>query len=163
MKDLLLQQISEEVKNGNVNSLSELLDSLNDKEILARLNENNKQILEDRKPNFELKRDMLIRAKVDLRGTSNSYNTPERIDIPKGTILRVPSEGTNRGDVFCKLIEGECTKTLRGGSYEGQTRVMTPESNKYEVVGLIEGVNTRYPYDLGLADKNYWEIVNVNF
>ena len=114
MKDLLVNQISEELKSGNSQTLDLLLEKLNDEQVLSRLNKMNLQIVEDRKPDFELKGGMLIRAKVDLRGVSNSYNTPERIDIPKGTILRLPNEGTNRGDVFCRVVEGECIVTLRG-------------------------------------------------
>jgi hypothetical protein len=159
MIDLLIEQIIEELANGNSNTLNELLvNELTDKQIINRLDNTRQQELENRKPDFELKGGMFIRAKVDLRGVSNSYNTPERIDIPKGTIFSLPSEGTNRGDVFCKLVEGECTKTLRGHN-EGQIRVITPDNSKFDVVGLSEGVKTRYPYDLGLADKTCWEIV----
>jgi len=157
MKDLLIKQIADEIKTGETTTLDKLL--VDFKNVLGLLNEDNLKILEDRKPNFELKGGMLIRAKKDLIGVSNSYNTPERIDIPKGVILEIPTQGTDRGDVFCKLIEGKCEKTLRGGSYEGQISVMTPESNRFEVVGLRQGVDTRYPCDLGLADKNFWEIV----
>mgnify|MGYP003348754579 FL=1 len=157
MKDLLVNQISEELKSGNSQTLDLLLEKLNDEQVLSRLNTMNLQIVEDRKPDFELKGGMLIRAKVDLRGVSNSYNTPERIDIPKGTILRLPSEGTNRGDVFCRVVEGECIVTLRG-YYEGEKRQIKA-GDTYSVVGLSEGVKTRCPYDLGVADKNSWEIV----
>jgi len=152
MKDLLIEQISEELNSGNTNTLEMLLSKLEEKQILDNLNVEKKQIFEDRKPNFSLKEGMLIKAKADLRGVSNSYNTPERIDITKGTVLRVPNSGTNRGDVFCDVVEGECIKHCRGYS-EGE------KINVSDSVGLTQGVNTRCPYDLGVADKLFWEIV----
>jgi hypothetical protein len=137
-----------------------LVNELDDTQILSRLTNENLAILEERKPNFELKDGMLIRAKIDLRGTSNSYNTPERIDIPKGTILSVPSEGTNRGDVFCRVVEGECIVHCRSMYREPSEPTRAIKGGDiYSRVGLNEGVKTRYPYDLGLADKNFWEIV----
>jgi len=157
MKDLLIKQITEEIEKGNTSTLDKLLGD--EKQILSLLNKDNLNIIEDKKPDFVLEGGMLIRAKKDLTGTSNCYNTPERIDIPKGTILQIPSEGTNRGDVFCRLIEGECIKILRGGSHDGEIRIMKPEDNRFDVVGLREGVNTRYPYDLGVAQKEFWELV----
>ena len=161
MRDLLIAQISEELANGKTDTLNELLvNELDDKQVLSRLTKDSLAILEERKPDFELKGGMLIRAKVDLKGTSNSYNTPETIDIPKGTILRLPSEGTNRGDVFCKVVEGECIVHVRSmyRDTNGETRVIKADDT-YSVVGLRVGVKTRYPYHLGSADKNCWEIV----
>jgi hypothetical protein len=161
MRDLLIAQISEELANGKTDTLNELLvNELNDKQVLSRLTKDSLAILEERKPDFELKGGMLIRAKVDLKGTSNSYNTPETIDIPKGTILRLPSDGTNRGDVFCKVVEGECIVHCRHPyGYVGEPTRAIKGGDTYSVVGLSVGVKTRCPYDLGLADKNCWEIV----
>ena len=161
MRDLLIKQIADELASGNTDTLNEILvNELNDKQVLSRLTKDSLNILEERKPDFQLKGGMLIRAKKDLRGTSNSYNTPETIDIPKGTILMLPSDGTNRGDVFCHVVEGECIVHVRSTYRDtnGETRVIKG-GDKYSVVGLREGVNTRYPYDLGLADKTCWEIV----
>lgn len=160
MKDLLIKQIADELASGNSETLEVIIYALDDKQVLSKLNKLNLTILEDRKPDFELKGGMLIRAKKDLGGTSNSYNTPERIDIPKGTILRLPNDGTNRGDVFCSVVEGECIVHVRSmyRNTDGETRVIKG-GDTHRVVGLYEGVKTRYPYDLGLADKTCWEIV----
>ena len=161
MRDLLIKQIADELASGNTDTLNEILvNELDDKQVLSRLTKDSLDIIEERKPNFELKGDMLIRAKKDLKGTSNSYNTPETIDIPKGTILRLPSSGTNRGDVFCSVVEGECIVHVRSmyRDTNGETSIIKG-GDKYSVVGLREGVKTRCPYDLGVADKTCWEIV----
>jgi len=161
MRDLLIKQISEELANGKTDTLNEILvNELDDKQVLSRLTKDSLDILEERKPDFELRGGMLIRAKKDLRGTSNSYNTPERIDIPKGTILKVPLEGTRMGDVFCSVVEGECVVHVRSmyRDTNGETSVIRNGDNNNRV-GLNEGVKTRCPYDLGVADKTCWEIV----
>jgi hypothetical protein len=160
MKDLLINQITDELASGNSETLDVIINALDDKQVLSKLSKVNLQIVEDRKPNFELKGGMFIRAKVDLRGVSNSYNTPETISVPKGTILKVPNQGTNRGDVFCSVIEGECIVYCRSMYSDPKelTRVIKG-GDTHSPVGLREGVNTRYPYDLGLADKSFWEIV----
>jgi hypothetical protein len=161
MRDLLIKQITDELASGKTDTLNEILASeLDEKKILKRLTKENLAILEERKPNFELKGGMLIRAKKDLTGTSNSYNTPERIDIPKGSILKLPNGGTNRGDVFCSLVEGQCVVHLRSmyRDTNGETSIINGGDN-HRVVGLREGVETRYPCDLGLADKTCWEII----
>jgi hypothetical protein len=152
MKDLLFKQITD----GDNNTLSIILSKLDDKIIKGLLSEKNLQILEDSKPDFALKQGMLIRAKKDLRGVSNSYNTPERIDILKGTILILPSEGTNRGDVFTTIYEGECIIHLRG-LCEGEKKKLDG-SCAFSKIGLSEGVKTSYPCDLGMAQKDCWEI-----
>jgi hypothetical protein len=161
MRDLLIKQISDELASGNTDTLNEILvNELDDKQVLSRLTKDSLVILEERKPDFELRGSMLIRAKKDLKGVSNSYNTPERIDIPMGTILRLPKDGTNRGDVFCSVVEGECVVHVRNmyRDTDGETRVIKG-GDTYSVVGLYSGHKTRYPYDLGLADKTCWEIV----
>ena len=161
MRDLLIKQIVEELASGKTDTLNEILENrLTDNQVLSRLSNDNLNILEDRKPNFKLKDGMLIRAKKDLKGVSNSYNTPERIDIPKGTILKVPLEGTRIGDVFCSVVEGECVVHVRSmyRDTNGETRVIRNGDNNNRV-GLNEGVKTSYPYDLGVADKTCWEIV----
>ena len=160
MKDLLVKQIADELASGNSETLDVIINVLDDKQVLSKLNKVNLAILEDRKPDFELRGGMLIRAKKDLRGVSNSYNTPERIDIPKGTILRLPKDGTNRSDVFCSVVEGECIVHVRSmyRDTDGETRVIKG-GDTHSVVGLREGNKTSYPYDLGVADKTCWEIV----
>lgn len=161
MRDLLIKQIAEELASGNSNTLNEILESeLDDKKVLKRLTKDNLNILEERKPDFKLKEGMLIRAKKDLKGVSNSYSTPERIDIPKGTILKVPIEGTRLGDVFCSVVEGECVVHLRSmyRDTNGETKIIRNGDNNNRV-GLTEGVKTRYPHDLGTADKTCWEII----
>lgn len=161
MRDLLIKQIAEELASGNSNTLNEILESeLDDKKVLKRLTKDNLNILEERKPDFKLKEGMLIRAKKDLKGVSNSYSTPERIDIPKGTILKVPLEGTRMGDVFCSVVEGECVVHVRSMHRDtnGETRVIRNGDNNNRV-GLAEGVKTSYPHDLGTADKTCWEII----
>lgn len=160
MKDLLIKQIADELASGNSETLDVIINVLDDKQVLSKLNKVNLAILEDRKPDFELKGGMLIRAKKDLKGVSNSYNTPERIEIPMGTILRLPKDGTSRGDVFCSVVEGECVVHVRNmyRDTDGETRVIKG-GDTHSVVGLFSGHKTRYPYDLGLADKNCWEII----
>ena len=161
MRDLLIKQIAEELASGNSNTLNEILESeLDDKKVLKRLTKDNLNILEERKPDFKLKEGMLIRAKKDLKGVSNSYSTPERIDIPKGTILKVPIEGTRLGDVFCSVVEGECVVHLRSmyRDTNGETKIIRNGDNN-NTVGLTEGVKTSYPHDLGTADKTCWEII----
>ena len=106
------------------------------------------------------KKGMLIRAKKDLRGVSNSYNTPERIEIKKGTLLVVPGEGTRFGDCFCKIREGKAIKHCRGYN-EGEKREMTPENSSRDVIGLGEGYKTA-PYSLGQIDTDFWEIENMS-
>ena len=85
MKELLIKQIAEEIEKGNLTTLNKML--LDEKQILSLLNEDNLKIVEDMKPTFAVKSGMRIRAKKDLIGVSNSYNTPERIEIPKGVVL----------------------------------------------------------------------------
>ena len=104
----------------------------------------------------KLKSGDLIKAKTNLRGVTNSYNTPERINISKGTILRVPSEGTRMGDVFCTLVEGECTYEQRPISDGEKTNSMKIGSK----VGLSQGHKSYGPYDLGKIDSTAWEKVN---
>lgn len=96
-----------------------------------------------------------IKALKDLKGHSDSFNTPERIVIFKNTILQVPKQGTMRGDVFATVMEGDCKITLRGYC-EGQIRNLKP----HEKVGLSEGhIFPPSPYSLGSVDLNMWEII----
>jgi hypothetical protein len=105
----------------------------------------------------KLTKDVKIKALRQLKGVSSSYSTPERIDIPAGTILKVPSSGTNRGDLFCEIIEGEPIVHCRGYNND-KPRTMSPNSWT-DKVGLSEGFNSRYPYDLGVINTDCWEII----
>lgn len=99
---------------------------------------------------------MKIRAKRDIRGVSDSYNTPERIDIKEGAVLLVPASGTRFGDCFCKLLEGvailHCRESF--GFSNGKTR----EIGSNDKIGLKEGYETA-PYSLGRIDTEVWEVL----
>jgi len=105
----------------------------------------------------KLTKDIKIKALCQLKGVSSNYNTPERIDIPAGTILKVPASGTSRGDLFCEIIEGEPIVHCRGYNKD-KPRTMSPK-NFTDTVGLREGYNSRYPYDLGVINTDCWEII----
>lgn len=105
---------------------------------------------------IQAKGGMLIRAKKDLRGVSNSYNTPERIDIKKGTLLLVPPSGTRMGDCFCNLAEGKATLHCRGHN-EGELEELKPNAT----IGLREGYSDA-PYSLGTIDTECWDIENMS-
>jgi hypothetical protein len=150
-RDLLEKEILNDAKNGDTTVLAEILASLSDEYVFASLSDKGQESL-----NWEeLKIGDKIVALRDTRGISNSYNTPERIDISEGTMLHVYSDGTNRGDVFTKFVSGKAIKHLRGGSYEGQQR----EQVSGDIVGLSgDGHKTRYPYDLGIVDLRVWGV-----
>lgn len=103
---------------------------------------------------IKLVRGMQIKALEDLRGVSNSYNTPERIDISKGTILLIPREGYANGDVFCKIISGECIKTVRPSGEKVKLRI----NHSGDVVGLSGGHESA-AYGLGRILKNKFKEV----
>ena len=105
---------------------------------------------------IQAKRGMLIRAKKDLRGVSNSYNTPERIDIKKGTLLLVPPSATRMGDCFCNLVEGKAILHCRG---HNKGKVEELKSN--DTIGLREGYSDA-PYSLGTIDTDCWDIENMS-
>jgi hypothetical protein len=104
---------------------------------------------------------MLIRAKVDTQGISDSYELPAKIDIPAGTLLKVPSQGTRMGDVFCTLLEGEPIRHCRR---ENKPIPMKKSDNPN--LSTKVGLSTRgghefppCPHALGKIDTDVWEIV----
>lgn len=106
-----------------------------------------------------LEKGMKLKALRNMKGTSNSYNTPELIDIPKGTVLHAKNEGTRMGDAFTHIIEGECTKHVRhmyDKEVDGTLSTMSP--TKDWIVGLRDGYESA-PYSLGYIHLDYWEIV----
>ena len=119
---------------------------------------------------ISLRKGMLLKAIIDTVGCSDSYNTPETIDIPKGTIISVPSQGTRMGDVFCELIEGVAFLHSRSPSTEGQLRELKPKTDNdgkpwVDVIGLIPRGGYKMgggPWALGKIDLNVWEITNVS-
>lgn len=102
---------------------------------------------------FNLEKGMIIRAKKDLKGCTNSFNTPETVFIEKGTTLKIPEYGTRMGDVFTTLIDGVATYVSRSPSNKGGHIEAT-------TVGLQEGHESNYPQDLGQADIDSWEVVH---
>lgn len=164
LKNILINQVVSELTNGgSTETLIKLVNTFNEKFIMECLDDTFKQIYEDSKPNFELKQGMVIRAKKDLRGRSTNWNSPENIDIPKGTIVKV-TDGARNGDVFVTLIEGECITHRRDSDSirkYGATYPITPSKHSSINTTLIlqEGMNSRHPWDFGIAVKNSWEIV----
>jgi hypothetical protein len=86
-----------------------------------------------------------ITALVNTIGVTNSYNRPERIDIPKGTVLQVPPSGTRMGDVFCNIVEG----TAKCGDRTFK---------RFDIVGLGSNHKTSSPWDLGSVEDSVWKI-----
>ena len=149
--ELLEKQILRDAKNGDTTVLAEILGMLDDNQIWNSLSDENQE-----RSNFQqLKGGERIKALEDLTGVSNSYNTPERIDIPEGTVLRVGSSGTRFGDCFCTLLEGAPILHCRGRGIEGQKKEMQVGSSR---IGLSEGYKTA-PYSLGQIDLRVWEII----
>lgn len=96
-----------------------------------------------------------IKAKRDLKGISNSYSTPERIDIKKGAVLKVTGTGTRFGDAFCNLSEGKATRHVRSNDERDGT---LKEVNIGGTIGLSEGYETA-PYSLGRINTEDWEVL----
>lgn len=93
-----------------------------------------------------------IKAIKDTEGRTSSYDYPGKIEIPAGTVLEVPTYGTRKGDVFCKVIEGKPVYHHKNGVSEHSPLNDLP-------VGLLEGHGTSAPEDLGVIDTNIWEVV----
>jgi hypothetical protein len=100
-----------------------------------------------------------IKALQSLTGKSDSYNTPERIDVPEGVILLVPKYGTSRGDVFCTIVAGECILHCRSLETDHLNIEKTKVLSIGDKVGLHDGHSTRFPEDLGEINNDYWEII----
>ena len=84
--ELLEKQILNDAKNGDTTVLAEILESLDEEYIFNSLSDVNQE-----RTNFQqLKGHERIVALINTNGVSNCYDTPERIDIEKGTILRCP-------------------------------------------------------------------------
>jgi len=104
----------------------------------------------------KLKGGMIIKSTKPLSGVSDSYNTPERIDIPEGTILKVPSQATRMGDVFCDIVEGEVTVHKRNMYGEDPG----PKKTSNCKVGLIGGYGMGGgPHILGSIVNQEWKIL----
>lgn len=107
---------------------------------------------------YLLSHGVVIRAKKDLRAKSSSWNTPENIDVPKGTTLMVMATANN-GDVFVKLMEGVCTLHSRARDREGETIELRVNTYGGSDFILNQGHKSRHPYDWGLIDLEFWEVV----
>jgi hypothetical protein len=148
IRELLEQEIINSAKQGDTTVLAEILASLSDEYVFGALSDDGQESL-----NWdELKLGDKIIALVDTNGCSNSYNAPERIDIKEGTILEV-STTSNRGDCFTNFISGDAVKTLRGGQYEGETRIL----KSGDTIILRGGHRTRCPYDVGIINLKFWK------
>jgi hypothetical protein len=149
-RELLEKQIIEDSKNGDTTVLAEILSQLPDEVVFGSLSDKNQELSK-----YEvLKGGDNITALVDLQGVSTSFNTPELIKIPKGTILQVPHQGTSRGDVFCTIADGKATLISRARGSEGEEI----ELKRFAKVGLRMGHKTRCPYDLGMVETSKWKI-----
>jgi hypothetical protein len=148
--ELLEKQILNDAKNGDTTVLAEILESLDEEYIFNSLSDVNQE-----RTNFQqLKGGERIVALVNTNGVSNSYNTPERIDIEKGTILRCPNSGTRMGHAFATLVRGNAVKYCRGHN-EGEER----EQKHGDIIGLSGGYNSA-PYSLGCIDLRVWKIID---
>jgi len=148
--ELLEKQILNDAKNGDTTVLAEILESLDEEYIFNSLSDVNQE-----RTNFQhLKGGERIVALVNTNGVSNSYNTPERIDIEKGTILRCPNSGTRMGDAFATLVRGNAVKHCRGYN-EGEKQKLKGG----DTVGLSGGYKSA-PYSLGSIDLRVWEIID---
>ena len=147
--DLLEKQILSDAKDGDTTVLAEILSSLDEEYVFNSLSDANQE-----KSNFQqLLGGERIKALKDTIGVSNSYNTPERIDIEKGTILRCPYSGTRFGDAFATLVSGNSIKHCRGYN-DGEKQVVEVGGT----IGLGGGYKTA-PYSLGQIDLRVWEII----
>ena len=87
-----------------------------------------------------------IIALRDLEGHDISFDQPLKVIIKEGAFLQIPSQLTRRGDLICKVLDGEII-------------VMNGEkSQEYGVgskVGLVEGWKSEM-YELGSTDDKDW-------
>jgi hypothetical protein len=148
--ELLEKQILADAKNGDTTVLAEILEMLDDDQRWNSLSDVN----QGRSNFIQLKGGERIKALENLTGVSNSYSTPERIDIPKGTIIRVGQSGTRFGDCFCTLVEGTPILHCRGHNEGAKIQMQVGASG----IGLSEGYETA-PYSLGQLDMRVWEIL----
>ncbi len=148
--ELLEKQILNDANNGDTTVLAEILESLDEEYIFNSLSDVNQE-----RTNFQqLKGGEHIVALVNTNGVSNSYNTPEDIDIEKGTILKCPNTGTRMGDVFTTLVSGNAVKHCRGYN-KGEK-----QAQKHgDIIGLSGGYNSA-PYSLGCIDLRVWKIID---
>ncbi len=150
LRDLLEQEILSDAKNGDTTVLAAILESLTDEYVYASLSDEGQESLNW----YELKEGDKIICLKNTFGLSNSYNTPEKIDIFKGTML-VVTESSSHGHCFTKFIHGNAVKYLRGRGYEGQTS----EQGLGDKIILNGGHKSRSPYDLGLINLRIWKLV----
>ena len=148
--ELLEKQILNDAKNGDTTVLAEILESLDEEYIFNSLSDVNQE-----RTNFQkLKGGERIVALININGVSNCYDTPERIDIEKGTILRCPNSGTRMGDAFATLVRGNSVKHCRGYN-EGEKQ----ELKGGDTIGLSGGYKSA-PYSLGSIDLRVWKIID---
>jgi hypothetical protein len=162
VKQIIVEQIIRDLENGKSSeTLHKVLESSNNDFLFKCLDELSLQIIEKSKPDFELKKGMRIRAKLNLRGKSCNWNSPEMIDIPAGAIVEVNDNASN-GDLFVCLIEGVCIQHRRD-SKEPTLELHPKEDVRHDMLRqkfiLIDGKNSRHPYDWGIAEKSCWEIL----
>ena len=148
-RELLQKQILRDSKDGDTTVLAEIIESLDEGHVFDWLSDANQEATNWQ----QLKGEERIEALVNTRGVSNSYNTPEHIDIKTGTILVCPNTGTRMGDAFARFVQGEAIKDCRGHN-EGEKQ----EQKRGDVVGLSGGYKSA-PYSLGKIDLRIWKIV----
>lgn len=157
IKLVLLEQISKEIKAGSTTTLVSVLSLLSEKQILDNHNQETKDRLEAIRVDFELKKGMKVRAKKELRAKNTNWGSPSTVIIPEGTIFELDSAESN-GDLFAILLEGTCTCNRRDEDQYEMIPATHPRLKTHVI--LVEGKNSRHPYDFGLALKSCWEIVN---
>lgn len=118
------------------------------------------QECQEKPTHFELSKHTVIRANKDLLAKSSNWNTPENIDVPKGTTLMV-MDTANNGDVFVKLVDGVCILHSRAYGREGETREIRVNKSKSGGTDFIlqQGHKSRHPYDWGTIDLEFWEVI----
>ena len=156
-RNVLEKQIINDISNFDTTILSEILSLLTDKQVFNSLDDKNQESL-----NFhQLKGGEYIKALVDTRGVSNSYNTPERINIPKGTVLHCPNTGTRMGDCFTTMDMQPSKDVAPIKECRGYNEGERQEVKYGGIIGLCGGYNSA-PYSLGKIDLRIWKIVKNN-
>ena len=153
-RDLLERQILRDAKDGDTTVLAEILESLTDDYVFGSLSDRNQEAL-----NFQqLKGGEHIQALKNVRGVSNSYNTPERINIPKGTIVNCPNSATRMGDCFTTMVQQPSKDKAPIKECRGHNEGERQEVKYGGIIGLNEGYQTA-PYSLGKIDLRIWKII----
>lgn len=89
----------------------------------------------------------VFEALQDTHGHDNSYSSPSKIDIPKGSLLIARSDsGTNRGDYFMGLYP------------QGTDLASVTIDGSSEVVDVYKG-HTFHPYDVSHLDPRYFKLL----